>query len=281
MRRTIKYLSILLLIICLTACGKGDNGGINLLPTKKLKASDLSISDFEWNTDASKCYGNDCYIFSLKNNSKYDIVGFQFKYSVKDDVPTSDLDIYDDFMKDHDGYIEEDDSPRYVTLNTGAVDVLLSQGESKEGTTLRIGYRDWTWYSYPNDKQFELMEPNELQVGIIYEKKLYLAYYSFLNKSWKLDAKTGVADEWTNKEIGKKLPKTNGKHFIVIVDEDDYYNIGVYGITKELYNEYIDELVKQNYEKGEYDRYKKDGYTIDLYYNEDMETLDLSIKKDN
>ena len=48
------------------------------------------------------------------------------------------------------------------------------------------------------------MEPKELQIGIVSGNKLYIAYYNFKGKSWKLDEKTVVVDEWTKNEICKK-----------------------------------------------------------------------------
>ena len=83
-----KIISLFLLIIMvfgLTACEKSeDNGGSNSIASKGLKASDLSIEDFKWETNSSKCNGYDCYVVSLTNNSKYDIIGVDFSYKVKD-----------------------------------------------------------------------------------------------------------------------------------------------------------------------------------------------------
>ena len=77
-------------LISLTGCGKNSNnsneksdGGIF---SKSLKTSDLDIKNFSYNTEASKCSGYDCYVMSLENNSKYDLIGVQFTYGVKKDA---------------------------------------------------------------------------------------------------------------------------------------------------------------------------------------------------
>ena len=52
-----KIISLFLLIVMvfgLTSCGKSeDNGGSNSIASKELKASDLSIEDFKWETNSS------------------------------------------------------------------------------------------------------------------------------------------------------------------------------------------------------------------------------------
>ena len=128
MKRTITFLCTLLLCflcVAMQGCGpntsndNNDSGQNNIDAGGKkdaLKASDLSIDDFKWETNRAKYNGADCYSFSLTNNSDYDIIAVEFTYKVKDDVNDSDLVVYDEFMKSHDGYIEEDDSPRDVIL---------------------------------------------------------------------------------------------------------------------------------------------------------------------
>ncbi len=134
-KKKISYVLLLVVgILLLTACGK--NGGI--LSSKSLKASDLNIEDYEWETNASKCNGADCYVLSLINNSKYDIIGVDFTYKVKSGVSEADLDVYDDFMQDHEGYIDEDDSPKNITLR-GSKNTLVKQGDELTGLRFTVG----------------------------------------------------------------------------------------------------------------------------------------------
>ncbi len=283
-----KIISLFLLIVMvfgLTACGKSeDNGGSNSIASKELKASDLSIEDFKWETNSSKCNGYDCYVVSLTNNSKYDIIGVDFSYKVKDSVSESQLNVYDKFMKDHDGYIEEDDSPKDVTLGANK-NVLVQKGEQISGLNLTVGFKNWFWYDYPTDEQFNLMEPKELQIGIVSGNKLYIAYYNFKGKSWKLDKKTVVVDEWTKNEIGKKLNKPNGQHFVVKTDDDEEFEIYSYGVTKDMYKEYVQNLKTSGFNEDDsysshFEGTNSDGYTVEVYHYENEKTLSISIEKE-
>ncbi len=204
MKKTILTILLgVLMIFSMTGCG-GKNNSNGILGNKSLKASDLSIEDFKWETVSGKCDGYDCYVLSLTNNSKYDIIGVNFSYKVKDEVTDSQLNVYEEFMKEHDGYIDENDSPKNVTL-IGEKNKLVQKGEQLTDLRFTVGYEDSAWYDYPTDEQFNLMEPKELQLGVISENKLYIAYYSFKDKSWKLDQNTADVDTWPNTDIAKKL----------------------------------------------------------------------------
>ena len=282
-----KIISIFLLIIMvlgLTSCGKsGENKGSNSAENT-LKASDLSIDDFKWETNSSKCNGYDCYVVSLTNNSKYDIIGVDFSYKVKDSVSESQLSVYDAFMKKHDGYIDEDDSLRDVTLGA-TKNVLVQKGAQISSLNLTIGFKNLFWYDIPTEEQFNLMEPKELQVGIVNNNKLNIAYYNFASKSWKLDESKIVLDEWTKKEIGEKIDKPNGQHFVVKIDEDDEYSIYSYGVTKDMYKEYIEGLKSSGYNEEDsssshFEGKNSDGYAVEVYYYENDNTLRVSIEKE-
>ena len=97
MKKTILTILLgVLLIFSMTGCG-GKNNSNGILGNKSLKASDLSIEDFKWETVSGKCDGYDCYVLSLTNNSKYDIIGVNFSYKVKDEVTDSQLNVYEEF----------------------------------------------------------------------------------------------------------------------------------------------------------------------------------------
>lgn len=272
---------LVVMITTLTACGGNEkNSSSN---SSSLKTSELSIEDFKWETKASKCNGYDCYVLSLVNNSKFDVIGVNFSYKVKDDVSDSELSVYDEFMREHDGYIDEDDSPKDVTL-IGSKDQLVEKGATLTDLRFTVGFQDYSWYDYPTDKQFELMEPRELELGIINNNKLYIAYYNFKEKSWKLDEKSASADTWSNKEIAKKISKPNEKHHVIITDDDDEFEIHSYGVTEDMYNEYIQALISAGFTKKEdynshFEGTDSNGYEVEVWHYEEEQRLSISIEK--
>lgn len=284
MKKTILTILLsVLMIFSITGCGEKNNSN-NILGNKSLKASDLSIEDFKWETVSGKCDGYNCYVLSLINNSKYDIIGVNFSYKVKDEVTDNQLNVYEEFMKEHDVYIDENDSPKNVTL-IGEKNKLVQKGEQLTDLRFTIGYEDSAWYDYPTDEQFNLMEPKELQLGLISGNKLYIAYYSFKDKSWKLDQNIVDVDTWPNTDIAKKISKPNEKHHVIITDDENEFEIYSYGITKDIYKEYTETLKANGFIQDEdyssyYEGKDKDGYEVTVWFNNIEESLSIRIEKE-
>lgn len=284
MKKTILTILLsVLMIFSITGCGEKNNSN-NILGNKSLKASDLSIEDFKWETVSGKCDGYNCYVLSLINNSKYDIIGVNFSYKVKDEVTDNQLNVYEEFMKEHDGYIDENDSPKNVTL-IGEKNKLVQKEEQLTDLRFTIGYEDSAWYDYPTDEQFNLMEPKELQLGLISGNKLYIAYYSFKDKSWKLDQNIVDVDTWPNTDIAKKISKPNEKHHVIITDDENEFEIYSYGITKDIYKEYTETLKANGFIQDEdyssyYEGKDKDGYEVTVWFNNIEESLSIRIEKE-
>lgn len=284
MKKTILTILLgVLMIFSMTGCG-GKNNSNGILGNKSLKASDLSIEDFKWETVSGKCDGYDCYVLSLTNNSKYDIIGVNFSYKVKDEVTDSQLNVYEEFMKEHDGYIDENDSPKNVTL-IGEKNKLVQKGEQLTDLRFTVGYEDSAWYDYPTDEQFNLMEPKELQLGVISGNKLYIAYYSFKDKSWKLDQNTADVDTWSNTDVAKKISKPNEKHHVIITDDEDEFKIYSYGITKDIYKEYTEKLRANGFVQDEdysshFEGKDENGYEVTVWFDDIEESLSIRIEKE-
>ena len=128
------------------------------------------------------------------------------------------------------------------------------------------------------------MDPKELQLGIISGNKLYIAYYNFTTKSWKLDQNTTDADTWPDSEIAKKISKPNEKHHVIITDEKDEFKIYSYGITENIYEEYIDSLKSKGFVQDEsytshFEGKDENGYEVTVWFNDTEESLSIRIDK--
>jgi hypothetical protein len=286
LKNVLLTLLMFVILITLTACGnssESDSKDISKKSGKSLKASDLSIDDFELETVPGKSDGYDCYITSLTNNSKYDVIGVSISYKVKDEVSEKELKVYDDFMKSHDGYINEYDSSRDVTL-IGTEKALIEKGEKLTGLKVTVGFKDLCWYDYPTEEQFDLMEPKELTLGIVgNDNKIYYAYYDFTNKSWKLDEETvDNLNTWSNTELAQTIDEPNGKYYFITEDDDDELRFEVYGVSVDKYNEYLETLenlgFKEEYSsKSYYEGIKDDKKEIDVYYSESDAKLSVTL----
>ncbi len=260
--------------------GNAQTSNISLFGSE-LKANDLSIDDFKWEIKPGVHYGEKCYEFILSNNSKYDVIGVQIDYKTKESASEEDLKIFDGFMKEHNGYIKETDSAKDVILR-GSNNKLIKVGEKTEGLRFTIGFKNWSWYSYPTDKQFELMEPGELQLGIIGKnKKLYIAYYDFVNKSWTLDDKVVELNTWPENELAKKIKQPNSDYFILRSGKtDEDIDLIIYGTNEEFFKEYVKSAQDNGFtvdapEKFEhyYSAKNSEGNDISIDFNEEEERI--------
>lgn len=287
---TVIWLTVILLSfsMALQGCGDGNgmfgDGGGDFFASK-LKADDLSIEDFSWEVVPSKYYGEDCYALTLVNSSDYDIIGVEFTYKVRDDVSDSKLVVYDEFMNEHEGYIEETDSPRDVILR-GDKNALVAKGEQLTGLRFTVGFQDWSWYDYPTKEQFELMEPKEMQIGVVGEDdKFYIAYYDFETSSWMLDENTGFVDTWSKKEIAQKISKPAESHHVLVTDDEDNFKVLSYGVTSDEYNRYLEQIkvlgfAGEEMSSSHFEGKSTDGYDVELWYYSEDERLSINIEKE-
>lgn len=245
MKKIKKTIITLLVIISLfiTACGNKNGDEVSSILKNGIKASDLSIKDFEIENGTSKKYGKDYYYTTLTNNSEYPIVSFQIDYQPKKDTTEDDLKVYDEFIKEHADWIENDNLFGVILRSSG--EKLVEKGEKIENAVVNIGYDTYSWYNTPNQEQFELMEPKELQIAVIGENNvLYVAYYNYNNKEWTIDKENRELNTWPNTEISKKVITPECKYTLLSsdIDNEEKIEFDCYGIDKKQFKSYIKKL---------------------------------------
>lgn len=283
MRNNFYIKGIVFLILVLFSVGCSKN--IPIL-NKSLNVKDLSISDFDWSTESSKCFSENCYIVSFTNNSDYDVISPKFIFKVKDDVSDESLNVYDEFMQKYSWYLSDEDTVRGVTL-IGYDDSLIEKSKNTRKIIFTVGFDDTAWHDYPTDEQFALMEPKELSLGVIgKDNKLYLAYYNFVDKTWKLDENTMNVNDWPASEIAKKVDKIVGKYFMVTYNSEDRISVQSYGVTNNDYKDYVEKLKSNgfmndlDYSSYSFEAKDNDGNKIELWYDEDALSLSMRLCKD-
>ena len=278
---SIKVFTLLLFMVVLSACSKNSS-----IFDNSLKAKDLSISDFTWSTEYSKCSGENCYIVSFTNNSNYDVISPKFIYKVKDDISDESLNVYNKFMQEHSWFLNEGDTVRGVTL-IGYDDSLVEKSKNTRKIIFTVGFDNTAWHDYPTKEQFELMEPKELSLGVIgKDSKLYLAYYNFIDKSWSIDETTMDVNVWPTSELAKKVDKIVGKYFMVTYNSENSISVQSYGASKDDYDKYVGKLKSNGFTNEEsYSSYlfeakDSDGAEVNLWYDGDTFSLAMTLNKD-
>ena len=222
---------------------------------------------------------------NLTNNSKFDLLAVEIDYKVKDDASDSDLGVYDNFMNDHADWFDDDETARDITL-IGSKQQLIKKGEQINQVKLRIGMGNDYWYDNPNNNQFNLMEPDQLQLGIIKDNILYVAYYDFKNESWKIDETTKEMNTWSKNEFAKDLEKPVCDYYLTTSDLDDEDDIDytVYGTTKEYFKEYVEKIKSNGFTVNaseSFDTYftadDKNGNSVSIDYDEETNLFEVNI----
>ena len=290
MKRTIALMICLCTLLDFTACGSGssgdssDSGGSPKSLFAAVSKDDLNIDDFDWEVEETKIQGYDCYALSLTNNSKYDLLGIEIDYKLKDEVTDDQLKTFDSFMEDHSDYIDEDQTSKDVMLRGDRVQYVAS-GDSVSNIPLAVGIGTYTWSDIPDEEQFNLMQPDELMVGVIGDdNKLYLAYYDIEDGSWKIDSETTELNKWSDMEIAKLIPKPEGHVF----KTEEYENINsldvdIYGVSEDDFKAYVEKLKEAGFtdisldNEGYFSADNENGNRITANYDDISQSVDVSL----
>lgn len=284
MKKILMSILCMMCVLGMSGCGnnkssKGSKGSTN----EEFGKQDLSIKDFEWETEKTYIDGEKCYAMTLTNNSDYDIIGVEIDYKVKSSASDDDLKAFDDFMEEHGDWFDEDDTKHDITL-IGTREKLVKKGEKINQVALAIGMDTRYWYNIPNETQFNLMEPKTLQLGVIDNQKvLHLAYYDFGEKTWTLDETTKKVKSWPKNDLAQKIPEPNSDYYVVTSDDDsEDIDFTIYGTTKDYYKEYLKQVKDAGFteDDGESDTYysakDKDGNSISVSYKKGDANIDVS-----
>ncbi len=279
-------MSVMMAAMLITGCSGSSDGKKVSVGNQELKENDLSIDAFEWGTREKVIEGTKCYSAKLTNNSDYDLLGVEIDYKLKDDVSEKDLKRFDGFMEEHKDYFTDDDETvDHVTL-IGKRQKLVKAGDSIDNIVFAIGMNTTYWYDVPDKNQYEIMEPNMLQLAIVgKDNNIYIAYYDFVNEEWSLDERTGKVNDWFENDLTAITPKPECEYFVVESDKETDYMLSftAYGMDKEAFDTYNDSVREAGYTKdsselsGYYSAKDKDGNSISTDYDEMNKTMEVTV----
>ena len=269
----------LVTVFGMCACSNSQTSSSSTILSSELTADMLSIDDFDWSVDQILYQGTRCYALSLTNNSKYDLLGVEIDYRLKDDATEAEIALFDDFKAKHSDYIDEDDQ----LILRGYEEKLVESQSSISEIGLAIGAGNLTWYDEPSEQQFSVMQPDYLLLGVIYNNKLYAAYYDLVNESWSIGESTDIND-WPTNELTGLIPKPECKAYTTIYYENiQTFDSTLYGITKEFFDDYVQQIKDAGFTNEDYsaDSYyiasDADGNSISLSYNDGNNSMYISL----
>ena len=99
---------------------------------------------------------------------------------------------------------------------------------------------------------YDLFEPDIMGIHYISDNIIYPVYYDFKNNEYTQSKETSVAYDWTEYEIGTKIPKLEAAFLEKDYETETLFECTAQFISDEKYNGYIEDC-------------KAMGYTIDEY----------------
>lgn len=139
-------------------------------------------------------------------------------------------------------------------------------------------------YYYVRDiKHYELMEPDIAKIQYVDNNKIYTTYYDYTTKKYSNETTEEVAYEWSQTDLGNKIPKPEVVILEKITDSETSFSLYAYGMTLDQYQAYLDKCKELGYTQEpysydvNYSAKNSEGYKIDLDYDKDDGKMRVSI----
>ena len=215
--------------------------------------SQINIKDIEWDVKAGIIDGQRVLTSYGKNNSKFPLV-FGIKFCLKEDVTSEELDSFYSFVKksneiyDSDEYADEEFEE---IINEGEVSIntkfILEPGDTFDDIPLNCYGGIMTDMGY-----YDLFEPDIMGIHYISDNTIYLVYYDFKSNEYTQSKETSVAYDWTEYEIGTKIPKLEAAFVEKNHETETHFECTAQFISEEKYNSYIEDCEAMGYTIDEY-----------------------------
>ena len=266
---------ILIILVTALVSGAFIFGGVYMLkfpPTFASEASELEknlkIEDFAYDVKQTNLNGEDEYVFSLTNNSQFELVSAGIYYKTRSDVTEDQLKVFEEFVNNNEGSKLENvilfgTDEAYIGPKQSIDNIVLSLGIASHLTDKAVS---------PTPEQFALLEPSMLMFAFKGNgNDLYNAYYDLEKKDWDIQ-KSGAAVNVNQlpENLDSKLMPSLDNHLYYSLEQNNkkQFDVNVFGLTQEEYKAYTDSLKSQGFTK-ELNEDALEGGKRESWYAED------------
>lgn len=287
-KRTGLGLLMIMLVLTFVACGTGNNNESEKENTTdrytELVQQYIIIEDIAWNVDEGIMDGDRYVLLEYTNNSQYDIYGFELTFSEKAGISQEEKDKFYTEIQSQFSFSDldmTDVKAKAITMHAES-DRIIGAGETNK--KVNCYYFSGSYYLKSMD-HYSLVEPDIATIKYIDENQLKIEYYDFSSGKYSLDDDVEVADQWTDSELGTKIPKPDVKLIKSGRDDEQIYMFDAYGFSLEQFNAYVDECKKIGYTidegsfEGFYTADNVEGYNVYLNYNEEDDYMSGTVEK--
>lgn len=247
---------------------------------EKVNNKTVKIEDIEWNVNESVVDGQRYLVLEYTNNSECTIVDVEMKFTLKDSLTTEQLSALNSAKEK---YKWSDDKLSEVYILGYNRKIVEPQETSKGSACVFNG----TYQIVENIEQYNLMEPDMVQIAYMKsDDKVYSLYYDFKNQEYTEDETGGIAAvDWSDSEIAKLISKPDVKVLKVSSDKEDKFSFSAFGVSNDIFTKYVDDCKNKEFtdvgfeSTNGYRASNSAGYEVDVKYNANEETMNVTIEK--
>ena len=274
MEKTVRILGIALIsitmicaLVSLTGCGAGSGGGSESGEAANQAASDsaapaFDLSQIDWTVESGIIDGYRVVVFGYTNNTDYEVVDFDLRFKVKDDVTDDQLEQYSELKKKAKEMEHDIGEITFQAMTSKCV----APGASIDGQPCGL---DGTIEYYTDFDSYEVFEPDMMTAVLSDGKKLYSAYYDFRSGKTTVDDDVLDAYTWPDSELAKAVPKPDVKYLAISYDDEDSLHASAYGVSRDKCSEYIDACKVAGFDQNIDDSDENYGASGTRYFSAD------------
>lgn len=284
MKRKIKFLRIFTVIFVVVMCFAGCDGKQTAAETGGTSAKGkINIKDIVWSVDEGIMDGERYVLLNYTNNTKYTLASFEITFREKVQLPEEEKStFYSDIQKKFEISDSDMDLLKKQPITMHAeTERVVDPGQS----VANVNCCYYQGFFYLKDiTHYNLVEPDIATIQYIDDDQILTVYYDYSSKKYSAEAETEVACQWTQTELGNKIPKPDVKVIESGRDDEKIFMFDAYGLSLEQFNAYIAECKSLGYTveprsfEGFYSADNADGYNVYLHYDENDYSMSGTIK---
>ena len=233
----------------------------------------VNIEDIAWTVDEGVVDGERYVLLNYTNSSNYTLTNFEITFKEKNGVTEKEkVKFYSDIQKKLEASDDDMEEFKNRSISMHAkTDRVVNPSESVSNVNCYY----YGGYTYLKDiEHYNLVEPDIATIKYIDEDKIFTVYYDYGSKKYSSEAETETAYQWSQTDLGSKIPKPDAKVVESGRDDDAIFMFDAYGLLLEQFNAYVEECKELGYTvepgsfEGFYSADNAEGYNVYLHYDE-------------
>ena len=274
MNKKVKLFAILAVVlsmsVCFAGCGSSETTNDTGSSTAKEK---INIEDISWKVDEGIVDGGRYVLLNYTNNTQYTLTNFELTFKEKAGITEEEKEnFYSDIQEKFEASDEDMEDIKSQPISMHAeTDRVVNPGESV--SNINCYYYGGSFY-LKDINHYNLVEPDIATIKYIDEDKIFTIYYDYASKKYSAEADTEIAYQWSQTDLGSKIPKLDVKVVESGRDDESIFMFDAYGLSLEQFNAYVEKCKELGYTiepssfEGFYSADNTEGYNVYLCYDE-------------